>query len=848
MTIKSAREYSDEDIYELLQPYISRWFRENYESFTPPQRFAIPHILSKSNILISAPTGTGKTFACFLGIINYLCKLAEDDKLEDRIYCLYTSPLRALSNDIYRNLEIPLAQIKEIAKRMGIGVDIRIAVRTGDTPSSEKQKMLRKPPHILITTPETASIILNAPRFRRHLMNLDYVIVDEVHELAGSKRGAHLSITLERLQYWCESEFARVGMSATIAPTREVAKFLVGYSNGKLRDCLVADASYAKRIEIKVISPSDVESTETTGSMYKHIKSLIDAHRSTLVFTNTRSGAERVSYNLSRMYKDGNIIGTHHGSLSKDTRLKTEEGLKSGDMKAVACSSSLELGVDIGALDLCILVGSPKSVTRLIQRVGRSGHKLQARAKGYLVVLDRDDLVECAVLATCALNKKLDRVQIVGEALDVLAQHIVGMALNQKWGVKEAYEIVKRAYPYRKLRKGIFESVLEYLSGEYGLEERKVYPKIWYSKAEKVFGRRGGTVRGIYMTHVGTIPSEVSIQVFCGNKWVGKIDEPFLERLYKGDIFVLGGKTYEFIGSRGTRAYVSDASGRNPTIPSWIGEMLPLDYDSAIEIGKFREKMLFGNEKWLIDNYNLSKREARQICEYFNEQISYVGEIPTHRKIIIEEFRDEMGLQNIVFHALYGRRTNDALSRAYAYEIMRAYKANVSVTINDNGFILKTSKNVKTEDVPYLVKSNKLEEILRKSIRNTELFKRRYRHCAVRGLMVLKQYKNHEIRVGKQQRSSEFILRAAERIPRFPIIEETFREILEEVFDIEHTEETIQGIENGDIHISLIQTLVPSPFAHNLVAQQASDVVMMESRKDLLKELHRKVLECINET
>lgn len=877
--MRTAREYKEKEIYERLEPYIGAWFRKKYHHFTPPQRYAIIEIVNRNNILICAPTGSGKTFACFLGIINNLCKLSRANKLEDRIYCLYISPLKALGNDIRRNLEEPLDEIAKLAKELaGVDTGIRVAVRTGDTTQKERQNMLRKPPHILITTPESAAIILNAPKFKLHLKKLDYVIVDEIHEVADSKRGAHLSITLERLQNFCDSEFTRIGMSATISPLEEVAKFLVGYSQSKeegrgleQRDCLIADVSFAKDLEVSVIAPvnfiysgkPDVteHDTDITAALYEKVRELVEKRESTLIFTNTRSGAERVSYKLAKMVSevDKCKIGTHHGSLSRDTRFTVEEGLKEGKMKAVACSSSLELGIDIGALDLCILIGSPKSTTRLIQRAGRSGHRLEKIAKGCLIVTDMDDLVECAVLARRAKEKKLDKVRVVGCALDVLAQHLVGMSLEQKWNVEDAYNLIRRAYPYRDLKHEQLVAVLRYLSGVHSeLENRKVYPKIWYDEAQGVFGRKRST-RGIYMTHVGTIPSESSVQVFLRapkpKEWIGEIDEPFLEKLEPGDTFVLGGKTYKFVSVRGMRAYVDSFEGM-PTIPAWIGEMLPLEYDSAIEIGKFREeiekKMEDGKEKkreivdWLKKEYRLEETAAENVFLYFEAQKRYAGVIPNHRRIIIEHYCDDLGRQNIAFHALYGRRTLDALSRAYAYAMSIAHKTNVSITINDNGFILKLPhKNVDVESVAALARSDNIDELLRKSVRKTELFKRRFRHCAVRGLMVLKQYKGYEMSVGKQQRSSASILNVAKKIEDFPIVEETFREILEEVFDIEHAKEVLRGIESGAIEIRTIKTPFPSPFIHNLVALQASDVVLMESRRELLHELHRRVMEYI---
>ncbi len=856
--MERAREYSEDEIYRRLEPYIASWFRNKYRHFTPPQRYSIVAVIDRRNILICAPTGSGKTFACFLGIINHLCRLNRAGELEDRTYCLYISPLKALGNDIRRNLEEPLAEL--MARESGITNGIRVAVRTGDTTQKERQSMLRKPPHILITTPESAAIILNAPKFREHLKQLDYVVLDEIHEVADSKRGAHLSITLERLEHFCSAGFTRIGMSATISPLEEVAKFLVGYDEWhKPRPCMVADVSFAKELDVSVHSPMNFiyDTGDTTAALYDEVRTLVEEHKSTLIFTNTRSGAERVSYKLAKlMTEDRDKIGTHHGSLSRDTRFEVEEGLKAGRMKAVACSSSLELGIDIGALDLCILIGSPKSVTRLIQRVGRSGHRLDRIARGCLVVTDMDDLVECTVLARCARDKKLDRVRIVGPALDVLAQHVVGMALEQRWEVEDAYNLIKRAYPYRNLSREQFISVLRYLSGDFSeLESRKVYAKIWYDAEDGVFGRKRST-RGIYMTHVGTIPSESSVQVFLrgAKKKIGEIDEPFLEKLNKGDTFVLGGKTYKFVSVRGMRAYVDPFEGM-PTIPAWIGEMLPLEYDSAIEIGRFRaelERRLADSDRtdvveWLKRDYGLEGGAAENIVSYFDEQKKYAGVIPNHRRILIEYYCDESGRQNIVFHALYGRRTLDALSRAYAYAISRRYKTNVSVTINDNGFILKLPyKRVDSGiSIIDLVSSETVEGILRESVKRTELFKRRFRHCAVRGLMVLKQYKGYEIGVGKQQRSSSAILSVASKIEGFPIVEETYREILEEVFDIEHAKEVLEGIETGEIGVIAVETPFPSPFSHNLVALQASDVVLMESRRELLLELHKRVMDYI---
>lgn len=842
--IESSREYSDEEIFRHLEPIVAEWFRKRYGSFSPPQRHAIVEIAKRRNILICSPTGTGKTLAGFLAIIDYLFKLSKRGELEDRVYCLYISPLKALGNDIQRNLREPLKEISELARERGIELNIRIGVRTGDTPQSERQKMLREPPHILITTPESASIILNAPKFREHLRALEFVIVDEIHDIADNKRGAHLSITLERLQNFCEKEFTRVGMSATIHPPEEIARFLIGVEE---RGCIIANVAFEKKVELRVETPSSdlLGDPELTEKMYRRIKELVESHRGVLIFTNTRSGAERVAYHLSKLLKDE--IGAHHSSLSREIRLSVEEALKEGKLKAVACSSSLELGIDIGHIELCILIGSPKSTIRLLQRVGRSGHGIEEVAKGVIIAMDRDDLIECFVLADSAMKRKLDRIQIIGPALDVLAQQIVGMALERRWTVDEAYEVIRKAYPYRNLKKEDFLNVLRYLSGSYEhLEERRVYPKIWFDENEGVFGRRRSS-RMIYMTHVGTIPSEVSIDVYLKEpkKWIGKIDEPFLERLSKGDIFVLGGNTYRFLNASETRVYVERVEG-TPTIPSWIGEMLPLSFDSACEVGEFRRKAeeMIKKGDFRIESEILSEEAKRNIEEYLKEQMMFCGMIP-HRKRIIVESYEEDGIYHIIVHAIFGRRVIDALSRALAYLISRKYRTNVSVAISDNGFMLRCTKRVPPEEFLSL-RSDELRDVLKRAVRNTEMFLRRFRHCANRALMVLKNYRGHQIKIGKQQRSSEFILEMVEKIEGFPVIEETYREILEEVMDVKNAERVLEEIERGEIEVVFLKDVVyPSPFAHNLVALGMSDVVLMESRRELLLEMHRKVMEYI---
>ncbi|RLG69714.1 MAG: ATP-dependent helicase, partial [Candidatus Iainarchaeum archaeon] len=514
MPIEFQKEkYSDEQIFASMHPLLRDWFKETFGKFTEPQRYAILNIHSMQNTLITAPTGTGKTLAAFAAILNELITLSEIGRLEDKVYCIYISPLRALSNDIERNLNEPLQAIKEKAEKLGKKINIRVAVRTGDTPTSKRASMLKKPPHILITTPESIAILLNAPRFKEHLKEAKWLIVDEIHALAENKRGVHLSLSMERLQR-LNPELCRIGLSATIAPIKEIAKFLVGLKNEKeFRDCKIVDVQFAKGLDIVVLSPIrdmiNVTQEEIQERLYTKLDELIQQHKTTLVFTNTRSATERVVNHLKDRFpgRYEGIIGAHHSSVSREKRLSIEERLKKGKLKAVVCSTSLELGIDIGYIDLVVLLGSPKSISRALQRIGRSGHRLHDTIKGRILVLDRDDLVECTILTKCAKEKKLDRIHIPTNCLDVLAQHIYGIAIAERIHERELFQLVRRSYCYKDLPKKDFNEVLSYLAGEYSsLETRHVYGKIWYDRETGYIGRRGKFARVIYMTNIGTIP------------------------------------------------------------------------------------------------------------------------------------------------------------------------------------------------------------------------------------------------------------------------------------------------------------------------------------------------------
>ena len=854
MIEKQTKIYTDKEIYAVLHPWVKKWFKSKFETFSEAQRYAIMDIHCGENVLVSSPTGSGQTLTAFLSIISELTSLADSGELEDKIYCIYISPLKALDNDIEKNLEEPLSEIEKIAGRE---LGIRKAVRTGDTTPYERSKMLKTPPHILITTPESLSILLCAPKFRENLKGVKYVVVDEIHSLADNKRGVHLSLTLERLQNLA-GPFTRIGLSATVHPLEKVAGFLVGYEQGEPRNCKVVDVNYMKQLDMKVLCPVEdiVESDpeEVNRALYKLLDELISAHKTTLIFTNTRSGTESVVFNLKKKfgdkYRDDNIMA-HHSSLSKELRLEAENKLKRGELKVVVSSTSLELGIDIGYIDLVILVSSPKSVSRALQRIGRSGHRLHDKSKGRIIVVERDDLVECSLIMKNAVEGKIDEIHIPENCLDVLSQQIYGMAIEQKWNIDDAYQLIKRSYPYRNLEQNDFVGVLSYLAGEYTrLEERYVYAKIWVDYNKKMFGKRGKLARMLYSTNIGTIPDRSAARVKCNGQVVGRIEEDFMEKLRKGDTFVLGGKIYRFNYARGMTVNVTPSAGP-PTIPSWFSEQLPLSFDLAVSIQNFRaimeNKFMTGKTREEIINYiheylYVDYNAANSIYAYFREQYLY-AQIPSARKLLIEFYKGYGGRKFVVFHTLFGRRVIDALSRAVAYLLAREHKRDVMISVSDNGFYLSSDGKIGGLETFKELKSSNIEEILVKAIDKTETLAGRFRHCAGRSLMILRRYKGKEKSVSRQQVKGKILLKFVKELDEnFSILKEARREVMEDFMDVKKAKKVLEMIEGGRMQIKRIDTTIPSPFAFNLVAQSYLDVLKYEERVEFIRRMHQAII------
>lgn len=855
--LKYIEPYKNEEVKAILNPVVAEWFFGKFAAFSPTQLYGVKNIYDRKNILVSAPTGGTKTLTAFLGILNYLVDLSLKKELEDKIYAVYTSPLKALSNDIFFNLIKPLEEIKEVANKKGLEMqEIRVGLRTGDTTVSERAKMARKSPHILVTTPESLAIVLTSPKFVEKLHALEFVIVDEIHALTN-KRGVYLSLTLERLTEVSLIEPVRVGLSATISPLEEIAKFLVGAG----RDCLIAEVKLLKKIEIDLEFPGnnilETEEAENQKKLYHLLDEMIQNNRTTLIFTNTRNATERIVHYLDYHFpgKYLGVIGAHHSSMSKEKRFEIEDRLRKGELKVVVSSTSLELGIDIGSIDLVVMIRSPKSVSRALQRIGRAGHKLHENPRGRFIVMDRDDLVECGVMMKEMIEKKIDRAEIPKNALDVLAQQIYGMAISKIWDVNEMLKTIRKSYCYENLTKEDFFSVVSYLAGDYALEHRHVYAKIWYEEKEGKIGKKGKMARVIYLTNIGTIAEEGFISVVIGSgdgrgQIVGKIDEPFLERMKRGDIFVLGGKKYQFLYSRGMKAFVSADVSRNPTIPSWFSESLPLSFDLALEIGRFRKlvKEQLNNKTKCVEfimKYIYCKKEvAEQAYEYFKEQEEF-SEIPDSENIVVEKFKEEK--EYLLFHSMYGRRVNDALARAYAYAAGRLRMRDIEMGINDNGFFIAGEK-LDEKKIIESVKADKLRDILNLAIDKTDILKRRFRHCAARSLMILRSYKGREKSVGKQHVHSEFLLSAVRKISEeFPILREARREVLEDLMDVSNAQKVLKMVENGRVKIKVVRVPIVSPFGLNLMMQGKSDLIKMEDKVKFLKRMHELHLKVIKE-
>ena len=827
------KPYSKNEILQIFDFSLKEWFLKKYLNFSEPQLYSIKIINSKKNLLLSSPTGTGKTLAVFLEIINNLIKKIRNNTLENTVYAIYITPLKALGNDIQKNLFEPLLELSKYFKSI---LNIRCMIRNGDTPLSERIKMNKFIPHILITTPESFGLLLSS-NFRNFMKKTEYVIVDEIHSIVENKRGSHLSLNLERLNF-ISSKLIRIGLSATISPILEIANFLVGVN----RICKIVQITQYKKKQLKVICPNptllDSDFTKSYHLFYDAITSIIEKYKTVLIFTNTRSGTERVVLDLKKIlyskYGENvdNFILAHHGSLGKEHRIYVENQLKLGLVKVVVTSTSLELGIDIGFIDSVIQIDSPKSIARCLQRVGRSGRGLQSKIIGNFICNSPDSILEVGMILKEGLLGKIDRIKIPQNSIDILIQNLIGMSFEQDWHVQSLFQIITRSYTYRNLNFKKFLEILYFLKG--GVFFDKIYVSGKINFQEDIIKKKA-YVRKNYFLNSGVIVQSRKIKVYFQKNLIGFIEEEFLEKMNIGDIFSLGGKSYFLKSIVGFRIWVLKTS-KSPTIPSWYSEQLPLNYDISKKISEFRMNLFKVNSQKLITEYFqdiFSIKEINLISNYIKYQKNYLQKftkIQTISKndLIIEYFLKD-SQYHLIFHSVVGRKINDCISRVIAYRISKNEKETISIKVTDNGFIIMSTKFKKFSS--YWISTKNFHEDLKNSLKNTELMFRRFRDNLIRSFFFKENLLNQKWRLNIL--TKYFLNFLNKNKFNFIVLEETFREIIEDYLDLENSLEVINLFNNNKIHE--INLDIPSLFTHSILLEGTYDVISFQEKKRILE-------------
>ena len=856
-------------------PLVQEWFTARFSTPTEPQEQGWPHILAGHTTLISAPTGSGKTLAAFLACINRLVCKALAGELHDRTEVLYVSPLKALGNDIQKNLEIPLGEILQMAGDRGLLMpEIRTAVRTGDTLMKDRRLMLRRPPHILVTTPESLYILLTAEKSRAILRDVETVIVDEIHAVADDKRGVHLSLSLERLEALTHRPPARIGLSATQKPIEEVAHFLAGTPDPKnpRPNPVIVNVGHKRKLDLGVEVPSSelgpVASNEMWDEIYERIVQLVNAHRSTLVFVNTRRLAERISHQLGERLGEENVAA-HHGSLSRKLRLEAERKLKEGQVKVLVATASLELGIDVGTVDLVCHISSPRSIAVALQRVGRSGHWRGAVPKGRFFVTTRDDLAECAVLVRAIRLGELDRLIFPEASLDILAQQIVaccaasgsaatanksGDQNNDGWDEDALFALVKRAYPYRNLKRETFDEVLVMLSEGIASQRGRYGAYLHHDRINhRLRARRGARLAAI--TSGGAIPDNALFTVVAepDGGVVGTVDEDFAVESMAGEVMLLGNTSWRIrrIEGKSSRIIVEDAHGAPPGIPFWRGEAPARTAELSQQLGDLRKEisdrlpgvvpaegwrnlpLVAAVVTWLQEECGLDHSGAEQLIQYTIEGRAVLGDVPTQTTIIAERFFDEGGGMQLIIHAPFGGRINKAWGLALRKRFCRGFNFELQAAATDNGLniALAEQHSFPLADVFQFLHSETMPPILEQAALASPIFQTRWRWDATRALALLRFQGGKKVPPQIQRIRSDDLLASVFpdvaacfeniegdiKIPDHPLVHEVMKDVLTEALDIEGLAEVLRGIEQGTIRCLAVDTPVPSQFSHEIL-------------------------------
>jgi ATP-dependent Lhr-like helicase len=839
------------DPLSLFHPAVRGWFERRFPSGpTEPQRRGWPAIARREHTLVAAPTGSGKTLAAFLVQIDALLRRSEAGELADGIRVVYVSPLKALAADIHHNLELPLTEIRALAARDGRELPpIRAAVRSGDTASTARAAMLRQPPHLLVTTPESLYLLLTAERSRALLRSVDTVIVDEIHALARDKRGSHLALSLERLTALCDAPPQRIGLSATQHPVATLARLLVGGSTlasegNEPPACRIVDLGHQRALDLALEIPDGeleaVATTEQFGEVLDRIAALVAEHRTTLVFVNTRRLAERVAHLLAERLGEGSV-GAHHGSLSKERRTRLEARLRAGDLRALVATASLELGIDIGPVDLVAQIGSPRSLATFLQRVGRSGHAYARTAKGRLFPLSRDELVECAALLRGVRAGRLDRVHPPERSLDVLAQQIVAACAAEPWREDDLFALVRRAAPYAALAREDFDAVVAML-GE-GVRTGRGRVGAWLHRDQvngMLRGRRGA--RLVALTSGGAIPENADYRVVAepDDTFVGTVNEDFAIESMVGDVFLLGSTSWRIRRVANGVVRVRDAEGVPPTIPFWLGEAPARTTELSEEVSALRAALAQRLEEggvelataWL-EGEGLPREVSDALARYLDAARTTLGVVPTCEDVVFERFFDETGGMQLVVLAPFGGRVNRGLGLALRKRFCRSFDFELQAAANDDAVLLSLGPQHGFElpDVARFLSPETIEEVLAQALLASPMFTVRWRWNLGRALLVPRQRGGRRVPPPLQRMQADDLMAALfprlaacqenvtgpVEIPEHPIVQQTVRDCLSEATDVEGLRDLLSSLRSGAVRAHFRDTTEPSPLTHEIL-------------------------------
>ena len=831
-------------VLELFHPAVQAWFASAFAGPTGAQADAWPAIKAGRHALVAAPTGSGKTLAAFLAAIDTLVREGVEHGLRDETHIVYVSPLKALSNDIQKNLAAPIAGIRSELERFGLpDVDIRTFVRTGDTPQGEREKMRRRPPHIVVTTPESLYILLTSESGRKMLSTTRTVIVDEIHAIAPNKRGAHLALSLERLQALAGRDLVRIGLSATQKPISEIAKFLVGAGT---EDCTIVDTGHVRHRDLAIeLPPSPLEavmSGEVWTQVYDRLAELVREHRTTLIFVNTRRLAERAARHLSERIGSDNVTA-HHGSLARDQRLNAEQRLKRGELRALVATSSLELGIDIGDVDLVCQIGSTRSIGALLQRVGRSGHSVGGTPKGRLFPLSRDELCDCAALLDSVRRGELDQITVPQKPLDVLAQQIVAEVALQEWNEAELLALYQRAYPFRSLSRDEFNEVVLMLSDGFHTPRGRRSAHLHHDAVNGVLrGRRGAALSAV--TSGGAIPDTADYTVMLDPQAqvVGTVHEDFAVESLPGDVFQLGNTSYRIMRVERGTVRVEDAKGAPPSIPFWLGEAPGRTEEVSHSLSRLRATISTKLDEGgadaavacLTESVQLDPVAAGQIVDYLAAAKAALTQLPTCDTVVLERFFDESGGMQLIVHAPFGSRINRAWGLALRKRFCRKFDFELQAAATEDAIVLSlsSSHSFPLADVAHYLSAKTVRPLLVQALLDAPMFGTRWRWNAGFALALLRFRGGHKVAPQLQRMASEDLLASIfpdqvacgenivgdREIPDHPLVRQTIDDCLHEAMDIDGLERVLNAIEQGQIKVLARDLTEPSPLALEILA------------------------------